>query len=78
MFWTRLYQNFLARRRKQELTVQDFYAMDTNVEDENAYDREGLMIEDGEVVGETAFVTEHKQLQPTEGPLPAGYFFPPA
>jgi len=76
MFWTRLYKYFFARSPKQRLTIRDFYAMDTDVEDDNVYDREGVDIENGEIVGETAIITADKDLQPTNGPLPDGYPFP--
>ena len=64
------------RHRQRHLTIQDFYAMDTDVEDLNIYDREGADIENGEIVGETAIITGDKDVQPTDGPLPTGYPFP--
>jgi len=39
--------------------------MDTDVEEVNTFEQEGLMVENGDVVGETAFITEERQVQPT-------------
>ena len=36
------------------------------------YDREAVCIADGEVVGQTAIITEDKRVQATGGPLPPG------
>ena len=47
--------------------------MDTEVWEKSIVDEEGLMVEHGEVVGETAVVTDNKQLKPTPGPLPERY-----
>jgi len=47
--------------------------MDTDVEEVNTFEQEGLMVENGEVVGETAFITEERQVQPTGISLPARY-----
>ena len=76
MFWAQLYKSLFARRRKRHLTIQDFYALDTEVQDDNIYDTDGVDIENGEIVGETAIITEDKHVQPTGGPLPTGYPFP--
>ena len=72
--WQRL-QHFLGRRpRQEELSRQDLYNMDTAVIDEGPFDQEGLIIEAGEVVGETAVLdTDRWKLQATGGNLPARY-----
>jgi len=58
MFWAQLYKSLFARRRKRHLTIQDFYALDTEVQDDNIYDTDGVDIENGEIVGETAIITK--------------------
>jgi hypothetical protein len=37
----------------------------------NNFDEEGLFVENREVVGETAVITDGKTLEPTGGPLPS-------
>ena len=56
-----------------KITVDDLLTMDTEVWEKSIVDEEGLMVEHGEVVGETAIVTDNKQLKPTPGPLPERY-----
>jgi hypothetical protein len=45
-------------------------AMDTISEGKDLFDCEALVIVGGQVVGETAIITEDKRLQATGGPLP--------
>ena len=75
MSWRKLlrYLFFLRRPEEEEMSSDDLLTMDTHVEDESIVDEEGLMVEHGEVVGETAIITAEKQLQPTGGPLPERY-----
>ena len=40
------------------------------------FECEAVLIEDGQVVGETAIVRAEDKLEPTGGPLPAGYASP--
>jgi len=72
MSWRKLlrYLFFLRRPELEEMSSDDLLTMDTYMEDESIVDEEGLMVEHGEVVGETAIITAEKQLQPTGGPLP--------
>jgi len=74
MAWiAQLLQLLFARRTKpEELSPQDQYRLDMAVVDEGDFDQEGLVIEAGEVVGETATVNTHSwKLKATEGHLPA-------
>jgi hypothetical protein len=75
MSWKKLlhYLAFLRRAEEVEISSDDLLTMDTHMEEEMIVDEEGLMVENGEVVGETAIITAEKQLQPTGGPLPERY-----
>ena len=61
---------FLRPPELAEMSSDDLLTLDTHTEDESIVDEEGLMVEHGEVVGETAIIIAEKQLQPTGGPLP--------
>jgi len=74
MFWKRLCKYLFVRRRRH-LTIQDFYAMDTDVGLAMWMIRHGLYIENGEIVEGTAIITADRDVQPTHGPLPTGYPF---
>ena len=75
MSWRKLLHSllFLQRIGQTKISDDDLLTMDTHVEEESVVDEEGLMVEHGEVVGETAIVTDNKQLKPTDGPLPERY-----
>ena len=70
---SRLYHYlFPWRAQKKALTVEELNRMDVAVE-EDVFDCEKVMIENGEVVGETAILNERDELESTGGPLPTGY-----
>lgn len=74
MLWRKLWQYIFPRRfDDDEMTRDELYSMDTDVEEENTFEEEGLMVENGDVVGETAFITEERQVQPTGISLPSRY-----
>jgi hypothetical protein len=74
MGWTSLLDFFLLRKPKRTYTtVDEFHNMDTAVQLKSCFDEEALLVENGEVVGETAVVTVERQLKPTAGPLPSRY-----
>jgi hypothetical protein len=74
MLWKKVFQYFFPGRfDEREMTSDDLYSLDTDVEEQNTFEEEGLMVENGHVVGETAFITEEKQVQPTGISLPARY-----
>ena len=74
MFWKKLLLYLFPRRLDDdEMSRDELYFMDTDVEEENTFEEEGLMVENGEVVGETAFITEERQVQPTGISLPLRY-----
>jgi hypothetical protein len=67
----RFLRNLLHKKvKKREATIADFTQMDTTVEGGDFFDCEAVLIADGNVVGETAIITEDKRLQATGGPLP--------
>jgi len=49
-----------------------FNGMEAIVERGDIFAHEAVRIANGEVVGETAIITEDKRLQATGGPLPPG------
>jgi hypothetical protein len=53
--------------------MDEFHDMDFAMQPNSLFDEEGLFVETGEVVGETAVVTAGKMLKPTGGPLPSRY-----
>lgn len=71
-------QLLLGRKpRTAELTDDDLNRMDVAYEEGlTVFDCEGVMVEEGEVVGTTAFVNEQNQLELTGGRLPAGSSLP--
>jgi Trypsin-like peptidase domain len=77
MGWASLLQFFFPRKARQNdrsyTTIDEFHRLDTAMHLKSNFHEEGLIIENGEVVGETAVVTEEKTLKPTGGPLPSRY-----
>lgn len=75
MLWNFLQLLFgrVGRARNEGLTNEDKDRMDLAYEDIlTAFDCEGVMVEEGEVVGETAIVNvEQHELVLTNGRLPA-------
>jgi hypothetical protein len=72
MFWNILQFVFGRRARNDALTTEDMNRMDVAYEDVlTVFDCEKVMVEEGEVVGETAIINDKKQLELTEGRLPA-------
>lgn len=66
-------QLFFGRRARNDgLSNEEMDRMDLAYEDIlTVFDCEGVMVEEGEVVGETATINEKHQLVLTEGRLPA-------
>lgn len=72
MFWNLLQLVFGRRAKNDALTNEDMNRMDVAYEDIlTVFDCEKVMVEEGEVVGETAIINDQKQLELTEGRLPA-------
>jgi hypothetical protein len=71
MFWRLWHYIFPGRRR--DLTNEDLRRLDTMVVGGGDFECEAVLIENGQVVGETAIVRAEDRLEPTGGPLPAGY-----
>ena len=71
MIWKFLARLFGLRGTSKGLSAEDLDRMDVAYEDIlTAFDCEGVMVEEGQVVGETAILNQKHELVLTEGKLP--------
>ena len=71
MFWRLLQYVFGRRARNSGLTNEDLNRLDVAFENNmTLFDCEKVMVEKGEVVGETAIINDRQELERTEGRLP--------
>jgi hypothetical protein len=64
---------FPRRAERRDLTNEDLSRLDTMVVGGGEFECEAVLIENGQVVGETAIFRAKDKLEPTGGPLPSGY-----
>lgn len=71
MFWRLLPYLFGRRTKHSGLTMEDLNRLDVAFENNiTVFDCEKVMVEKGEVVGETAIINDRQELERTEGRLP--------
>lgn len=72
MTFKQIFQFFFGQRAKNTgPTDEDLNRMDVAFEKDIApFDCEKVMVQDGEVVGETAIINERQELERTNGRLP--------
>jgi hypothetical protein len=76
MFWNFLLLLLGRRVRNDGLSSEDMDRMDIAYEDVlTVFDCEGVMVEEGQVVGETAILNEKHELVVTDGRLPKRFRF---